>query len=196
MERDRSKGLGLGLAIVERLTRLLKIPLELRSVPGRGGRFSVRLATARSKALPERGADPAATHKLAGATVIVVDNEAEIRAAMTALLESWGCQVLSASSAAETLSRAAALTRAPDLVVSDYRLGPDATGLQLIERLRDEFNESIPALVVTGDTGAEVLREALAGECTILHKPVQPEALQRGVATLLAARRADQDEGS
>ncbi len=190
IERDRSKGLGLGLAIVERLTRLLKIPLELRSEPGRGSRFSVRLAAAREKALPERGVNPAATDRLAGAMVIVVDNEAEIRAAMTALLESWGCQVLSASSAAEALSRAAALTRAPDLVLSDYRLGADATGLQLVERLRDEFNEAIPALVVTGDTGAEVLREVLAGDCTILHKPVQPEALQRGVATLLATRAA------
>ncbi len=193
VERDRSKGLGLGLAIVERLTRLLRTPMELRSEPGRGSRFSVLLRPAGSLAAGERAgavAAPLAPDRLVGAMVIVIDNEAEIRAAMAALFESWGCQVIGAASADEALARAAALTRAPELVVSDYRLGPEGTGLQLIERLRDEFNEAIPALVITGDTGAEVLREVVAGECALLHKPVQPEALQQAVDRLLAAREA------
>ena len=193
VERDRSKGLGLGLAIVERLTRLLRAPMELRSEPGRGSRFTVLLRPAGALAIGERvgaAAAPVTPDAFTGAVVIVVDNEAEIRAAMTALLQSWGCQVISAASAADALERAAALTRTPDLVVSDYRLGPDGTGLQLIERLRDEFNEAIPAMVVTGDTGAEVLREVVAGDCTIVHKPVQPEALQQAVGRLLATRQA------
>ena len=193
VERDRSKGLGLGLAIVERLTRLLQLPMDLRSEPGRGTRFTLRVALDRSAG---QGAEaspapaPASPQALVGAVVMVVDNEAEIRGAMTALLDSWGCQAIGAASASEAMARAAVLTRAPDLLVSDYRLGAEATGLELIERLRDEFNEAIPALVVTGDTGGEVLREVLAGDCTILHKPVDPEALQQGVSRLLAARGA------
>ena len=190
VERDRSKGLGLGLAIVERLSRLLKAPLELRSEPGRGSRFSLRLKAVRGAAAPraQPPADSAAADSLVGALVVVVDNEADIRAAMAALLESWGCEVLGAGSADEALTRAAALSRAPDLVLSDYRLGPEGTGLQMIERLRDEFNHAIPALVLTGDTGAEVLREVVAAECALLHKPVQPERLQLSLAGLLAAR--------
>lgn len=191
VERDRSKGLGLGLAIVERLTRLLKTTIELRSEPARGSRFSVLLPVAirgEAAAASVQAAVPAGPVGMAGAVVMVVDNEPEIRAAMTALMESWGCQVLSAASAEEALARAAAMTRSPQLLVCDYRLGPEGTGLQLIEQLRDEFNFAIPALVVTGDTGAEVLQEVVAADCTILHKPVPPETLQQNVLLLLARR--------
>lgn len=191
IERDRSRGLGLGLAIVERLSRLLRAPLELRSRPGRGSVFRVRVPQALGPANAGRSgleAPALPIDDLVGVEVIVVDNEAGIRAAMTALIESWGCHVVSAASAADALARAGAMNRRPDLVVSDYRLGPDGTGLQLIERLRDEFNHAVPALVVTGDTGAEVLREVEAADCALLHKPVQPEAMHALLRRLVATR--------
>jgi len=192
-ERDRSKGLGLGLAIVERLARLLGVELSLRSEPGRGSRFSVLLPEANvlpSVVAVKDDAQPVSLTLLVGVVVIMVDNEAEIRAATTALLESWGCKVMTASSAQEALTRAATMQGKPQLLICDYRLGADTTGLQLIDLLREEFNDDIPALVLTGDTGPEVLQEVEAADCTILHKPVQPEALQRNMALLLARHPA------
>lgn len=189
--RDRSKGLGLGLAIVDRLVRLLGVELSLRSEPGRGSRFSVLLpeTTAMTPVVALRGdgqiAEPT---DMTGVIVIVVDNEAEIRAATTALLESWGCKVLAASCAQEALNRAAAMQGKPQLLVCDYRLGDDVTGLQLIDLLREEFNDDIPALVLTGDTGPVVLQEVEAADCTILHKPVHPDVLQHNMALLLAVQ--------
>lgn len=182
VERDRSKGLGLGLAIVERLARLLATPLELASVPGRGTRFSVTLPSAvlpaPSPAVTVVPASPG-QGQLAGATVVLVDNEVEIRAAMDALLASWQCEVVTASGVEDALVRAAAMSRAPDLLVCDYRLGADANGLEVIERIRDEFNQPVPALVITGDTGADVLHAVEAARCAILHKPVDPQTLYR-----------------
>jgi two-component system, sensor histidine kinase len=191
VERDRSKGLGLGLAIVERLSRLLHAPLELRSRPAHGSLFRVRVPSATESRTSDQQ-EPAASvpllEDLSKTSVMVVDNEAEIRAAMTALIESWGCRVVSAGSASEAMSRAGAMDKRPDLIVSDYRLGAGETGLQLIEMLRDEFNHAVPALVVTGDTGAEVLREVEGADCTLLHKPVQPEAMQLLMRQLLSRR--------
>jgi signal transduction histidine kinase/CheY-like chemotaxis protein len=188
-ERDRSKGLGLGLAIVERLARLLGVGLSLRSEPGRGSRFSVLLPAASAVAavtpLRDDGVlSPPA--RLAGVVVMVVENEAEIRAVTTALLESWGCKVLADTCAQTAMTRAAAMQGKPQLLVCDYRLDAHVTGLQLIDLLREEFNEDIPALVLTGDTGPEVLRAVEAADCTILYKPVRPETLERSMALLLA----------
>jgi signal transduction histidine kinase/CheY-like chemotaxis protein len=193
VERDRTKGLGLGLAIVDRLSRLLGTELTVRSRVDRGSCFSVFVPNAITRPtelasrVNERSPDP--RQSVDGAVVIVVDNELEIRAVMASLLESWGCQVVSAGSSAEALARAGAMHNAPHLLLSDYRLGAEATGLQLIERLRDEFNQAIPALIVTGDTGAQVLREVEAADCTILHKPVSATVLQQAVERMLAGRQ-------
>lgn len=186
-ERDRTKGLGLGLAIVERLSRLLRLPLALRSVPGRGSCFSVRVPAVAF--VPQAVPSSQEAVSLEGALVLVLDNEAEVRAAMTALLTTWGCRVVTAASSEEALRRTAALSTAPQLLVCDYRLGGESDGLSVIARLRDEFNCTIPALVITGDTGAEALRAVQSSGCAILHKPVRPAELRRSLLALLSLGR-------
>jgi len=189
-ERDRSRGLGLGLAITERIADLLRLPLQLRSQPGHGTVFSVDLqvgTATRPVATPGPAGDPG---RLEGACVLVLDNEAESRAAMAALLESWGCRVITAATAEEAVRRSTALTAPPQLLVCDFRLGGGATGPDVIERLREEFNLTIPALVITGDTGGEVLRLVQDSGCLMLHKPVQPARLRESLLQLLARSSA------
>ena len=186
-ERDRTQGLGLGLAIVRRLVDLLGHPLALRSVPGRGTVFSLRL-TLGEAAVPEpptlTGLPVAAT-PASGRLVLVIDDDAEIRTAMQALLAGWGCEVIAADGLATLMPLLASLPRRPDLIISDYRLRGEETGLVVIEQLHAEYNDEIPAILVTGDTAAEPLRALEMSGVALLHKPVSAAALRAAMDQVL-----------
>ncbi|WP_137917698.1 hybrid sensor histidine kinase/response regulator [Hydrogenophaga sp. 2FB] len=192
VQPHRSHGLGLGLAIVHRLAHRLGLQVALRSEPGRGSHFSVSLPTTTVQP-PKPGlgvnARPLEPARFNGAHVMVVDGEADIRAVMETLLTDWGCSVSTAATPEQALSKAAEMARAPQLLISNHRLSPQVTGLQLIERLRDEFNADLPALVVTGDTSADVVRAVQQAECDLLYKPVDPGALRRSIHGLLDQHR-------
>ena len=189
-ERDRHQGLGLGLAIVRRLADLLGIRLHLRSQPGRGSTFTLRLdavEAAANAAAATPVAAPQATRADAG-LVLVIDDDADIRAGMRALLAGWGHAVVEAGGLADLLPQLHGLKVAPQLIITDYRLRGDETGHKVVERLRDEYNDDTPAIIITGDTAPERLREAAAGGHVLLHKPVGPEQLREGMARALAER--------
>jgi two-component system, sensor histidine kinase len=179
-ERDRMRGLGLGLAIVQRLTRMLNISLSLRSSVGKGSvfRLSVPLATA---AQSETAREiPGVAHR--PLFILVVDDEAAIRDAMTVLLAGWGHQVVAAGSCNEMLERAVDFTATPDLIISDYRLRGKENGIATIERLRSEFNQDISAILITGDTAPDRIREAMASDCFLMHKPVSNTRLRAAIS--------------
>lgn len=177
-ERDRSKGLGLGLAIVARLISLLGHRIELQSAPGQGSCFAVVLPRGEAALAPPASAEnDAPTQDLRGMRILVVDDEAAVRRAVQALLANWGCQVSLAASAAEALDLVCAAAP-PDAIVADYRLSGDVTGGALIERLRRAMGADVPALIVTGDTDPQRIREAQASGHTLMHKPVQPGKLR------------------
>jgi CheY-like chemotaxis protein len=186
-ERDRSKGLGLGLAIVDRLVRLLGLTLDFRSVPGKGTCFAVDLPRAAVAHATSKTTTLGDTTDLAGRLIVVVDDEAAILDATRTLLESWRCAVITAASGAEALARLATAPRAPDLLLSDYRLRDNENGIDVIVSLRNEFNLDIPAILISGDTGPERLREAQASGIALLHKPLDAEPLRAAVSSLLAA---------
>jgi len=192
-ERDRDQGLGLGLAIVQRLCVLLAVPLQLRSKPGRGTVFTLRLPLAsaplRWPAVEEAEAGPAAglPTLVPGDVVLVIDDAADIRVAMGALLRGWGCQVLTAASLDSLHPQLMTLTVPPRLILCDLRLqGPD-DGLAVIEQLRSGFNDDVPAILVTGDTGPDRLRDAAASGLGLLHKPVTEAALRLAIGRALGA---------
>jgi len=188
-ERDRSRGLGLGLAIVQRLSRLLGIDLRLRSRPGEGSVFTLSLPRARQD-LPTP--DPEALEAAQtdetlpeGLRVLIVDDEAAIRHGMQTLLESWGCGVTTAGNVQEALTELAA---GPfDVVVADFRLRGGETGVTLANAARARYG--VPALLVTGDTAPDRLREASAFGLTLLHKPLSERELRRYLAA--ACREPD-----
>ncbi len=184
-ERDRSKGLGLGLAIVRRLTSLLDIDLQLQSVPGEGSCFSVDVPLAQGQS-----AGPAATADgLADAApqaqVLVVDDEEAIRLGMQTLLEEMGFGVQVAGSSSEAL--ACARAQQPDIVLADFRLRGDDDGMRVIRGLRTLL-PGLPALLISGDTAPDRLREAHEAGIELLHKPVSALQLRRSLLAALPPR--------
>jgi len=179
-ERNSRKGLGLGLSIVKRLAHLLGAPLTLRSVPGRGSVFAVRLPLGvRPADAGARGARRAASPgDLSGRTIVVVEDETSVLEGMRALLEGWGAEVVSGGSVAETMERIAPLSHAPDLIIADYGLREGAVGTHAITAVRDRFRRPIPAIVVTGSSMPAHLDEAKSVDAHLLVKPVMPAKLR------------------
>lgn len=200
-ERDRSKGLGLGLSIVRRTVALLGHSLALRSIEGKGTAFLLeveahRVSVAPSPAAPEETQAESRRQALAiepakGQLILVIDDDAQNREGLQLLLESWGHRVVAAAGGAEMVERIADVPGKPRLIVSDYRLREHETGIQAIDRLHEEYNdEAIPALLVSGDTDPARLIEAAARSIPVLHKPVEVDTLKSWVEKRLAAGEA------
>jgi two-component system, sensor histidine kinase len=186
-ERDRSKGLGLGLSIVQRHAALLNHRVEVQSVLGKGSCFSVSLpyGDAAREIEPLTNDDKALRAVLAGTFTVVVDDEPDVRAGMEALLAEWSCLALSASSGDDAVKQLQRHERTPDLIVSDYQLQGNETGLDAIRRIRESLQQAIPAILITGDARPERLRDAQAHGLKLLIKPVEPSALQAAMVEAL-----------
>jgi signal transduction histidine kinase/CheY-like chemotaxis protein len=185
-ERDRTRGVGLGLAIVKRLTTLLDHPLELRSVPGKGTCFSIDVPFATAPAgAPALVSPSSLIPSVQGSgLILVVDDEAAIQVAMKSLLQSWGYSVIAAGSFVEMMDRIASNILLPRLIICDYRLRENETGSTVIERLRNEYNDEIPGMLITGDTAPDRLKEAQASGYLLLHKPVANDRLREAIEEL------------
>jgi signal transduction histidine kinase/ActR/RegA family two-component response regulator len=179
-DRDRRAGLGLGLAIVDRLCRLLDHPIEVKSTVGKGSVFAVTvpLAPANKRAIEASivpRAQPSLSHdKL----VLVIDDDPLVLEGMSGIFRKWGCRVITADSGSNALKAAAEQDDVPDLIISDYHLANGRTGIETIERLRGEFSAPIPAFLISGDTDPATLHEAKVKGFHLLHKPVDPMALR------------------
>ena len=190
-ERDRTRGLGLGLAIVQRLLRLLGHPLQLRSSPGRGSGLTLDLPALPEPALPTT---PAASQGPDRALcVMVVDDDADVRDSLVALLERWGHQVLAGpDDAALLLAWQQAGRPAVHAVLADLRLRGTLTGVAVVQRLRTALGPRLPALLITGDIAPDRLTLLRDSGLPWLPKPVMPMRLRswlqgQGVAVGLAA---------
>jgi len=190
-ERDRSRGLGLGLATVKRIATLLDHPLRLRSAPGRGSRFTLEVPLTDPDQIQSIAAtvEQKVPNLLRGKLIVVIDDEASVRLGMQSLLDSWGCKCVTAMDAEEMLRSLAG--RAPDFIIADLRLRGSATGIEAIRTMRAALGDSIPAVLISGDTATEQLRKVSAAGLTLMHKPLKPIRL-RALLNHEFARRANQ----
>lgn len=189
-ERDRSKGLGLGLAVVRRLARLLGHRIELRSLPGRGSMFRVEVpvvALRSSGSSKPNNVHPVNGHPVNGhpSLILVIDDEPLVRTGLQAMLESWGYQVLTAGSIQDAVLLVDS-GKWPDAILADYRLRGGETGLNAIKAVCERLNVPVPATVITGDTAPERLVEVRAGGHALLHKPVAATDLRNAVVEMLS----------
>lgn len=192
-ERDRTQGLGLGLAIVRRLSGLLDCPVTVQSAPGRGSCFEVTVPSTRAEAL---GSEPLDVGPLATGLILIVDDESAIREAMASLLSSWGHSVITAGSGDEAMMRLARHPVRPDVIISDLRLRDNENGIEVIDALRAEYNDDIPAMLITGDTAAGRLVEAKGSGLVLLHKPVSNSKLRAAIGHLMDIRGRGLTDGT
>ena len=187
-ERDRNKGLGLGLSIVERSCLLLGHRLALRSALGCGSTFELRLPGAAAEpALPPAALpEPAAAQELQGMRVLLVEDDALGRSALKGLLLSWGCQVLEATTLQSALAQWT-LAEPLDFILTDYRLLGNENGVDTVQRLRELAGQAIPGCVISGDTDAAFKQRIELSGLLLLQKPVKPAKLR---SVLRHARQA------
>lgn len=178
-ERDKSKGLGLGLSIVKRLCLLMDIPMGLSSQKGRGSRFSLLLPICDAPSAVTEPSQLEARTITEGKKILVIDDEAAIRDSLAGLLSQWQCQVAAAESADEACQIIERDGYYPDLVITDYRLREHKTGVEAIKQVKKLMgNEQLPAIIISGDTEPSRLKEAASSGYELLHKPVKPAQLR------------------
>jgi PAS domain S-box-containing protein len=186
--RDRRKGLGLGLAIVRRITDLLDHQIEVRSTLDQGSVFALEVplvgaGEARRPALaPDEDPDPAVT----GATVMAIEDDSALLQSIGRLLPAWGIAVIAESTSEAALSEALRRALTPELLLVDYRLPQGRNGIDEVMRVRGELGVEIPAIIVTGDTDPGITLEIEARGLQVAHKPVRPARLRALMASLLA----------
>jgi PAS domain S-box-containing protein len=185
------QGLGLGLSICDRIARLLGLQLGLRSAPGRGSVFSIRvpIGTAVSAEPAVTSGEPAAPvpSSLVGLTVLCIDNEPEILVGMNALMSRWGMRVLTATTTVEARSLAA--REHPVVVLADYRLAElEPDGLELLRELCGPDLSAAAGALITADHSAMLSERARESGFPLLRKPLKPAAL-RALLGALAAQR-------
>lgn len=197
-DQNRSGGLGLGLAIVDRLRLLLNHPIELASTVGRGSRFTILvpkvdecLRAAAPADLPHPGA-----FAVDGKAILVIADTPIVQEGTGGLLSKWGCSVLAAGSDEAALVRLAEREQRPDLIISDYHLARGKTGIRAIEQINAAFGSSIPAILISGDTAAEPLRDAKDRGYVLLHKPVDPMQLRAVMHKLFRDHDGGRDAGA
>jgi len=179
-ERDRTKGLGLGLAIVERLCNLLDYKVDVHSAPGKGSVFAIEVPCIEKDELHKTTTLSTKNYlsDIQGMYVLVIDDEDMIRKGMAAILEDWECSFLLADSADTAISKLKQNDFRPDIIISDYRLRENKTGAQAIVQIHDYLQKEIPAIIITGDTAPNRLQEAQKSGYQLLHKPVKPAKLR------------------
>lgn len=181
-ERDRNKGLGLGLAIVARMAGLLGTTVQLRSRVGHGSVFSVQVPLGSAQLFEPTESQAPAGLSIEGRLGVLVDDEESVLSAMQELFNTWNLDLVAARSAGEAISQLQHVERTPDFLITDFRLPGDTDGIEVVRQFRERFGNTLPALVLTGDTAPETLQRITQAGFLILHKPVRPARLR---ATLM-----------
>ncbi|MEO9587024.1 MAG: hybrid sensor histidine kinase/response regulator, partial [Marinobacter sp.] len=185
------QGVGLGLAIVERMARVLACDIRVDSHHGKGSCFSVLIPLARFTEAPASGqiGEPlvAAPAFFDGLRVLVIDNEEPVQESMRVLLERWGCMVTTAGSAEDAVAHCSGT----DIILADFHLDENLTGCQAVYAVRRHFGHDIPAAIITADRSDETRRLISAQYLPVLNKPVKPNRLRALVSSLATSLNSE-----
>ncbi len=185
------KGLGLGLSIVQRLARLLKHPVSVRSVPGRGSGFMITLPKVDAQPDLAEEAEPARLDPgPQTGTILLVEDENDLRRLLVELLEGAGHSVVAMTNAPAALAWAAATKDLPDLLLTDFELYGSVSGMKLAQELPDVIGVCLPAIILTGDITSETMQDIAKTPFVQIAKPAQPEVLLARIAEVLRASHA------
>lgn len=190
-ERDRNKGIGLGLAIVKRLVKLQSWQLSLVSELGQGSCFSIQIPLGELASIKPIQAPRHANTQMLGMfqnnPVLLIDDDEAVRTSLTLLMQSWGCDVRAFGSVAQAIkffeqseydSRAHKAWQ-PELIISDFRLRDEQTGIDAIRTVQAKFQAQIAATLITGDTAPERIKKAKDSGFSVLHKPIKAAQLRQ-----------------
>ncbi|WP_082097921.1 hybrid sensor histidine kinase/response regulator NahK/ErcS' [Pseudomonas ogarae] len=184
---NQDRGLGLGLAIVEKIAGILGHRIQVRSWPGKGSMFSIDapLSATAPKPLPCLDMSEPMLERLRGARVWVLDNDAAICAGMRTLLEGWGCQVVTALSEQDLARQVDNYHAEADLLIADYHLDNDQNGVDAVARINARRASPIPAMMITANYSNELKQQIRERGHTLMHKPVRPMKLKIAMSHLL-----------
>ncbi|MGK9048774.1 response regulator [Stutzerimonas chloritidismutans] len=183
----KRSGVGLGLAIVDRIASMLGYQVLVRSKPGRGSVFSIDVPLA--EAMPrERVAAPVVVPQLGdplpGRRLLVIDNEESILLSMAVLLEQWGCTVVTATDEQSAVTALDGI--APDAILADYHLDQGLTGWDVVLAVRARFNQALPVVMITADRSDQCRQQLQGCGVPVLNKPVKPGKMRSVLSHLLA----------
>ena len=191
--KGTKRGLGLGLAIVDRVAKLLDHEIAMRSSIGQGSTFEVVVPLADAADFvpaKKKFTDKFPVASLHGTTILCVDNEHTILEGMHGLLSKWGAEALTANNSETALEHLQGMKsnggHYPSILVVDYHLDDNVTGVEVIRELRKHADRYIPAIVVTADHSEPVRREVRASGDALLHKPIKPAALRALMSRILS----------
>jgi two-component system CheB/CheR fusion protein len=194
--RERSRGLGLGLSIVQRLADLLSHPVHVRSQPGKGSVFAIDVKLSSSSDAAQVDDRPLEIDETVAeavprtGVVLIIEDDPEVRSLLDLLLKDQGCHTATAPDGIAALDLVARGKIRPDLILADYNLPKGLDGLQVAEKLRAQLHRQIPVIVLTGDIATSTLRDIAGHDCVQLNKPVRLKELTKAVQCLLPASRA------
>ena len=185
---NQDRGLGLGLAIVEKIAGILGHRIHVRSWPGKGSMFAidVPLSATAPKPVPCVDMSEPMLERLRGARIWVLDNDAAICAGMRTLLEGWGCRVITALSEQDLARQVDSDHAEVDLLIADYHLDNDQNGVDAVARINARRRSAIPAMLITANYSNELKQQIRERGHTLMHKPVRPMKLKIAMSHLLA----------
>jgi len=183
-QRNRENGLGLGLSIVQKTADLLDYPLQLVSEQNKGSRFSL-IVPLGDKTQIETPISNTSRKVFSHLSIMIIDDDPQVREASTQLLSDWSYTALSYASSDEAINAYQQHQQAPDLLICDYRLENNQTGLDAIADIRKVMDPQLPALIITADTHQETLRNITEKDFFVLKKPVKPAQLKMLISELL-----------
>jgi two-component system, chemotaxis family, CheB/CheR fusion protein len=190
--RERSRGLGLGLSIVQRLGNMLGHRIRVRSHPGKGSAFSIEVllpsdGTAPQHEHPRRPLKDGTAESLRHTGVIlVIEDDPDVRDLLENLLNDEGHRAITASDGIAALDLAARRKVRPDLILADYNLPNGMDGLEVSAKLRERLHLNIPVIILTGDISTDTLRDIARQDCTQLNKPVKLKEMTQVIQRLLS----------